>query len=704
MSNLNKKILNYKKIILIFFWVIFILFLAWLYFIKPDIEKIPYSTIIYDENNIRIWEIIIDNKYRHEKIKFEEIPEFTKQVVISLEDKSFFSNIWIDFTALARALINNFSQKNIQWASTISSQVIRNNYWLNEKRTFFRKFKEFYLALALNLNYSKDEILSNYLWNIYFWYLNYWIKSASNYYFWKELKNLTKAEQLALIILPKNPKKYDPYKNKYEFRTRFELIAKMLNENHIIDKKSYDSIINEKLIFNYDHRNKLPYVIDYIRNFEKNLEKTNKISDINSQIHTNIDYNLTKKIEEIAKNSILPLSWKNVRDYAGIIIDKKTNDIKVMIGWINYYDDNWQVSMITARRQAWSTLKPFTYALAFQNLAYTPETIILDLPVQFQNHMWYAYNPKNYSLDYKWEVSVAEALSQSINIPAIKVADELWVWNLLNFLRLLWFDNLTKDENHYWLALTLWVWEVSLYELVRAYTIFAYDWNLCDFNIIKKGKNINNSQTAENWKLKTESSCKKIIDKKYTDMINYILTNRYFKLNEFPLNWSLDFQDKEVFLKTWTSRNFKDNWTIWYTKNYIIWVWAWNKDWSEMKWVSWASWAWEIFKSIVDFLEKEKQETNPIIQEKDKINYLEIISPLANSKYQISQSLPKDSQKIKLEFKTNIDYKKYKWFLNWDLVNDDFIDLKVWNNNLKLILYDKDDYKIKESSVIFYVE
>ena len=103
-------------------------------------------------------------------------------------------------------------------------------------------------------------------------------------------------------------------------------------------------------------------------------------------------------------------------------------------------------------------------------------------------------------------------------------------------------------------------------------------------------------------------------------------------------------------------------------------------------------------------MEKEKQETNPIIQEKDKIKYLEIISPLSNSKYQISQSLPKDSQKIKLEFKTNIDYESYKWFLNWDLVNDEFIDLKIWNNNLKLILYDKDGYKIKENSLVFYVE
>lgn len=682
--NLNKK----NKIITMIFslFFIFVLFYVFQYLIIPNINKIPYSTIVYDRNGIILWEIINENKYRHEKVSFDEIPEFTKDAIITLEDKNFYNNNWIDYKAIFRSIINNFNAWNIvEWWSTISSQVIRNNYWLNSERTLFLKIKEFYLSLALNKNYSKEEILSNYLWTIYFWYLNYWIKSASHYYFWKDLENLTKAEQIWLLSLPKNPKKYDPYKNRQDFKNRFTNITDTLLKNEILTLDEYNSIINEKLSFNEDHDNKLPYVVDYL--------KGRSPSSREWQIVTTIDYNLTNKISDISKNSIIPLMWKNVKDYSVIIIDKNTNQLLTMIWWINYYWSEWQVNMTTSPRQVWSTIKPFTYVLAFRNLWYTPNTTITDLPVQFQTDLWYSYNPKNYSLDYKWEVTIAEALSQSINIPAIKVAEKVWIKPLLEFLKSLWITSLTKDENYYWLALTLWVWEISLLELTKAFTIFANDWKLCEINVTLN----NNESNGIN-------SCKQIIEKKYTDMINEILTNRYYKINAFPINWNLDFPDKKVFLKTGTSRNFKDNWTVWYTENYIIWVWAWNKDWSEMKWVSWASWAWEIFKSIVNYLEKdwEKSEINKI--EKENINYLEITSPLDSSKYKLDPNKEKNTQKIKLEFSTNLVYDKYKWFSNNKEIKSDFLLLEIWNQEIKIVLYDKDWKIINEQKNMIYVE
>ena len=216
---------------------------------------------------------------------------------------------------------------------------------------------------------------------------------------------------------------------------------------------------------------------------------------------------------------------------------------------------------------------------------------------------------------------------------------------------------------------------------------------MCEINVTL---NNNESNGINSWK--------QIIEKKYTDMINEILTNRYYKINAFPINWNLDFPDKKVFLKTGTSRNFKDNWTVWYTENYIIWVWAWNKDWSEMKWVSWASWAWEIFKSIVNYLEKdwEKSEINKI--EKENINYLEITSPLDSSKYKLDPNKEKNTQKIKLEFSTNLVYDKYKWFSNNKEIKSDFLLLEIWNQEIKIVLYDKDWKIINEQKNMIYVE
>ncbi len=685
-------------------WYIFIfLFFSFLFLyistliIKPNIQKIPYSTIILDENDIRIWEIIKDKKYRHEKVEYSEIPDFSKKVIISLEDKTFYDNSWVDLKAIIRALINNFYYgKSIEWASTISTQVIRNNYWLNEERTYTRKLKEFYLAIALNNKYSKEEILSNYLSTIYFWYLNYWLKSASYYYFWKSLNNLTKAEQIALLSLPKNPKKYDPYTKKTEFKKRFKQINYTLLNKKLITQSEYESIINEKLEFNTNHENKLPYIVDFIRSYEK-YEK--------NELKTTIDYNLTKKIEEIGKNSIIPLLWKNVKDYSVIIIDRNTKEIKVLIWWINYYGENWQVNMVKSPRQVWSTLKPFTYTLAFEKLWYRPETTILDLPTQFQTNLWYAYTPRNYSLDYKWEVSIAEALSQSINIPAVTTLEKVWVQNLLTLLRDIWITSLDKDADYYWLALTLWVSEISLFELTRAYSIFAYDWKFCDYKIINNEKWIVNSDTfiSNGSEEIQKNNCKQIIEKKYTDMIKEILINRYNKIEAFPINWNLDFPDKEVFLKTGTSRNFKDNWTIWFTKNYIIWVWAGNKDWSEMKWVSWATWAWEIFKNIVDYLEKNNWINEASKIEKNSISYLEITSPLNWSKYQIDLNKPKNTQKIKLDFSTNLVYDNYKWFINWEENKSDYIELISWEKEVKIFLY-REWKIIWEEKILIYIQ
>ena len=644
--------------------ILITLFIISILLFPLKIKKINPSTVIYDKNNIEIAEIINDKKTRHRPIKIKNIPEFTKKAIVLMEDKNFYSNIWIDFSAIFRAIINNLkSDKKIEWASTISTQIIRNNYWLNEKRTYSKKIKEFYLALVLNAKYSKNQILELYLNNIYFWNLNYWIESASQYYFWKNLKNLTKAEQLALLIIPKNSNKFDPYKNKNNFQKRFKKIAIYLEKNKLFNKQELNNILTEKLIFKKNHKNKLPYIRDFLKN--KFTKKT--------KIYTSIDYNLTQKIDNIAKNVIKKLAWKDVWDYWILITDRKTNNLLVMIWWINYYSENWQVNSTTALRQVGSTLKPFTYLLAFKDLWYNPSTKILDLPIQFKTVDWNTYSPKNYSLDYKWEVSLAESLSQSLNIPAVKLLNKIWINRLYYFLKKLKITSLNKKPQYYWLALTLGVAEIKLYELLQAYSIFANNWNFCEINILKNKK----------------TKCIKIIEKKYIDKVIEILTNRYFKLAWFPINSSMDFPNRNVFVKTWTSRNFRDNWAIGFTDNYMIGVWVWNKDWRYMKWVSWASWAWEIFAKIIKFLEpiQENIEKKKIIFRKNNKKFLEIISPLNESIYKIDKTKPENIWELKLEFKTNTDYDEAKWFINDKIYNSNFFKLKKWFFEIKIILY-----------------
>ena len=166
-------------------------------------------------------------------------------------------------------------------------------------------------------------------------------------------------------------------------------------------------------------------------------------------------------------------------------MDKKTNEIKVLIWGNNYFWTDGQVNSVLAKRQPGSTIKPFNYLLSFKNFWFNWKTKIIDEPIQFFTEENYAYVPKNYSLKYKWEVSLEEALSQSLNIPAIKILNKVWVQNLLDFLRKIWITSLKEDADFYWLSLTLGSWEVSLFELLQAFTIFTNDWNFCEFKILK---------------------------------------------------------------------------------------------------------------------------------------------------------------------------------------------------------------------------
>jgi len=651
-----------KKIIfIIIFFILSIIgfYQIWPYFINIDIQKIPASQIIFDDKNIEIWEIISQNKYRHIEKELDYFPDFLKKAIINIEDKRFYNHHWIDYIWILRAIKNNIFNDIVQWASTIDNQVIRHNLWINDDRSMKRKIKEFIYSLALNKKYSKDEILEFYLNNTNLWYMNFWFESASRYYYGKSVINLTQAEIIWIITIIKNPNKYNPLNNLTDFNKRFKLITNTLYKNWIINFLEQKEILNEKFVFIWQQKQKLPYIVDFVKN--KNI------------FETTIDYYLTQKIDELAKSSIRNLKWKNVWDYSVIIVDRTDMWLKVMIWWNDYYNDNWQVNWSLALRQPWSALKPFIYLLAFRDKWYTQSTTILDLPISYKNSEWNSYEPKNYSLDFKWEVSCASALSQSINVPAVKLLNEIWIDNFMNFLRNLKISSINKNSDYYGLSLALWSAEVSLYELLQAYSIFSNNWEYCDIRIDKN----------------SIKKCKNIIDKKYIDMISDILTNRYFKLWGFPINSNLDFEDRFVFVKTWTSRNFKDNLAIWFTKNYMIWVWVWNKDGSEMMWVSGATWAWDIFRKIVYFLEKESINSQAVVLKKEDKKYLYITSPLYWNEFKIDNFIPIEKQNIKLSFKTNIDYDEKIWYLNdkkmnWDFLN--IMNLKI-KNVLKIILY-----------------
>lgn len=165
--------------------------------------------------------------------------------------------------------------------------------------------------------YSKNQILTEYINRVNFGYLNYGIKSAAKYYFNQEPRNLTHAEQLALLTLPKDPKKYDPYNKPKNFRTRFEVVIGTLIKEHIITKEEGENIMKESLNWNREHGNPLPYIGDF-------LKAKPEIYQAKAHIRTTFDRELTEQIDMIARNTLSELTWRNVNDY-GILIAERGN-------------------------------------------------------------------------------------------------------------------------------------------------------------------------------------------------------------------------------------------------------------------------------------------------------------------------------------------------------------------------------------------
>lgn len=666
--NFKEKKYIIPLIFLIIYLLIFVVF--WKLIFGYKLDEINYSTEVYDRNWIYLWEIQKDYKYHKSSNNY---PEFLKKSIIAIEDKRFYYHNWIDLISISRAFINNISGNSRQWASTIQSQIIR-NIQSNSKRDYKVKIDEFLKWYWLKYYYSKDEILDIYLNNINFEWNVSWFKSAWEYYFWKDINNLTKTQLIALITIINNPIHYSPYKNQANFKNRFNLLVKKLADEKVISWDDLDFINVENLKFEtYRWKN-----FDDNSNYFLNFLKTNE-----NKYYSTIDLNLTNEIKKLADESIYSLKWKNVWDYGVIVIDTKNMDLLTMIWWVNFNSQDWQVNSTTSLRQAWSTLKPFLYLKYFKEFNKDWTDKIIDAPVWYETQEWNLYSPKNYTLDYKYEISLKESLSQSLNIPAVKILDEVWVSNFIKFLNELGLKSISKSADYYWLSLALWSAEVELINLVKAYWIFFKEWNICEIN-------------TQIWK---KTNCENIIEKKYIDEIYEILSNRYYKLESFWVNSELDFQDLNVFFKTGTSRNFRDNWVVGWFDNYLIWVWAWNKDWSEMKWVSWASWAWNIFKKIVYLLSNWKtQELNSPIFSDKTLNYLEIINPLNYTIYKKSEL----KENITPEFKTNFEYKYFNWILNWEKLENNKIEIKNLKekNILKIEIYD-DNWIINSNQIEF---
>ncbi|MCK4635563.1 MAG: PBP1A family penicillin-binding protein [Candidatus Moranbacteria bacterium] len=591
-QNLNKKAIFIKtlKISGIIFLVGLFIVIGIFAFIAKDLPEpgkvnmraIDESTKIYD----RTGTVILYDIHGEEKrtiISHDEIPDIVKQATVALEDENFYHHIGFDIKGLIRAILSNvFGIGQSVGGSTITQQFVKNSILTNEKR-IERKIKELILAIEIEMKFEKDDILGMYLNEIPYGSNAYGIEAAAQTFFNKNAKDLTLDEATILASLPQAPSKWSPYGNNREhLKSRQEkTLNNMVELGYISAEQSSEAKnvdVFVKLAKNRENI-KAPHFVFYVREYLEDKYGAEYLEKNGLKVITTLDWKKQEKAQAIVKEIALENKEKyNAENAALVAIDPKNGDILTMIGSRDYFDEeiDGQVNVTLSERQPGSSFKPYAYLHAFEK-GYTPETIIFDVETKFETGASEPYEPQNYDGTFRGPVKLKEALSMSLNIPAVKVLYLAGPKDTISFVKRLGITGLNEPDR-YGLSLVLGGGEIKLVDHVAAYSVFANNGVKFDKRSILKVEDKNGEILEE----VEEYEGEKIVEEKYISMLSHSLSHNKYRSAAFGENNDLKFDDNTVAAKTGTTNENRDAWTIGYTPEIAIGVWGGNNDNSSM--------------------------------------------------------------------------------------------------------------------------
>ena len=394
-------------------------------FAPPNMDEtlIPdAASQFYDINGNVIYTTLSEE--RRVPVSIDKIPKHVQQAFIAIEDNRFYEHSGIDYRGTARALVSTLSGREVQGGSTITQQLAKNAF-LTQERSIIRKIKEAFIAKELEHKYTKDEILTMYLNQIYFGQGAYGIESASLYYFGKHVQNLDIAEAATLAAIPKSPNYYNPFENPKESKNRQELVIDQMVKYGFISADSAAKAKAKKMVYSTSHKqqnNPRGYFFDMISQKVIAEVGADALYKGGLKIYTTLDMDMQLAAEKAMRH--LPNYYTDSKKLAQpqmalAAVDPKTGYVKAMIGGRG--QDKFNRATL-AVRQPGSAFKPFVYLTAMQN-GFTPASIIEDKEEEFAK----GWKPQNSDMQWHGKVSLRTALKRSINVPTIKLAREVGV-------------------------------------------------------------------------------------------------------------------------------------------------------------------------------------------------------------------------------------------------------------------------------------
>ncbi|PIR43428.1 hypothetical protein COV24_02710 [candidate division WWE3 bacterium CG10_big_fil_rev_8_21_14_0_10_32_10] len=566
----------------------------------PNVDTIKtyrpkQTSYFYDNNNNLIYKTYSDED--RTIVTLKDIPTNLINAFVAIEDQNFYKHIGVSVPGIIRAAYANYKNQEItQGGSTITQQLIKNTL-LTPERTWERKIKEIILSVLLERKYTKNQILEMYLNTIPFGGTSYGVETASLMYFNKHVGDLNLGESAMLAGLPVAPSKYTPYNSLEMAKERQKMVLVQMVKDNYINLDDALVAYQQKLNLAYpENLIKYPHFSYYVSDY---LESKYGLGILNSgglRVYTSLEPQIQDMAQEIVKSEVDKLGRLRISNGASLITRNSTGEVVAMVGSKDSKakDIDGYYNVTTALRQPGSSIKPFNYSLYLQN-GHTAASLILDEKVVYKTPGSPAYIPKNYDGIFRGNVTVRRALSNSLNIPAIKVLNSNGIANFISYVKS--FGINTWNNDYYGLSLALGAGEVKMTQMNQGFSVFANSGYKVNLNPIKYILNSSGDVLEYNPCLASKDFlegrrviyepgiCKTpIIDEGNAYIITSILSDFRARAEEFGTNSVLNVVGTAA--KTGTTNDMKDNWTFGFNNEYTVGTWVGNNDNTPMSYVA----------------------------------------------------------------------------------------------------------------------
>ena len=579
-----EKTIKYSIVIFMIFITLFMVFgvSSYLYFARdlPSIDNLKnykpsIITKFFSEGGEIIGEFYAEKR---EVVSLERIPNHLIQAFTSGEDARFFEHKGLDYFAILRALFKNiFSGEIVQGGSTITQQVVK-SLLLTPEKSFFRKIREALLAFKIEKYLSKEEILYLYLNQIYLGQGAYGVAAAAEIYFGKPIEELSLAESALLAGLTRAPSKTSPFHHPEQAKKRQGyILQRMAEEGFISDDeltKAVESLLKLKGKQN-SYIGKAPSFVEHVRRYIEEKYGKEALYKNGLQVYTTVDMDFQQIGEEAMESGLREIEKRekyqlnetsSPLEGSLICFDLETGYIKAMVGGRDFKKSQFNRAT-QARRQTGSAFKPIVYASALDK-GFTPASIIVDSPIIFQwgDKKW---KPKNFEGKFSGPITLRNALTHSVNIVTVKIAQDIGIDYIKDYAKNLGITSPLQNN----LSMALGSSSISLFELTKAYSVFANQGNVFKPVFIKKILDRYGNLLEENPPIfyhNGSSDGEQIV----SPQTAYIVTHLLESVVQHGTGWRAKSLGRPVAAKTGTTDQFLDAWFIGYTPELITGVWV----------------------------------------------------------------------------------------------------------------------------------